>query len=195
MTSAGGLRAKDADRADPSPDPSTDHRQRHSIARADTTAELGDVPPLTLPGPVDMLNAGDLDTMIEQLRATTATTVVSNLYLNLDNASLSVQRPGSPGSYSYYYDGFLGVPTHDQTVSPDDPRIDLAELKTAQLAELVKQLPQRVKVPAPTNTYVNLNACYDTGEPGLSFYASSGAGSGYLTTDLRLDVVDVHQVD
>ena len=149
----------------------------------------GDIAPLTLPGPIDMLTAESLDEMVEQMTSELDDTTVTSIYLTHDYASFDLVRAGEPGSYSYYYDGFLGVPSRDETGTSSGFELDLASLDLAKLARLAASLPERVGVPIPTNVYITSVTGAGSDQPVLAFYASSDSGTGYFRTNLDLELV------
>jgi len=160
-----------------------------SDSAGESTSDVdADVPPLTIGPPPDMLTAEGIDGLVASMRTELGSTEVESLYLSHEHASFNQRRGEDPGSWSYYYDGFLGTPSYNDTGTAE-PVVDLAALDSEAVEKLVASLSERLNVPDPTSTYVTVNEGYEDGSTQLWFYVSGASGTGYLTTDLDLERV------
>jgi hypothetical protein len=173
----------------------TESSESPDTSGADSGDRGGVIPPLVIPGPPDMLTADGLDTLVESARREIGSTMVSSLYLQRGYASFETRRNDMPGSYSYsyYYDGFLGEPTYSETAGADDPLVDLADIDSSAMQELMDGMPSRLGIGAPTNSYITLSFDAKGKSPRLMYYLSGAQGSGYAIATFAGDVLDVYK--
>jgi hypothetical protein len=164
-----------------------------AAARSDDSkpaATDGDVTiePVVIPEPPDMLTAGGLADMVATMRREIGSTTVTSLHLQEEFATFEMRRRGERGTYSYYYDGFIGVPSYDETGTPDGPPIDLADVDPKAMQRLMEDLPDTVGVSDATTRYITL----ETGsrQSRLQYYLGGSREAGWVLADPSGQVVE-----
>lgn len=154
---------------------------------------VAEVQPLVVPMPAPATAEG-FALIREQYRAKFGTTVVDELTLHPEHASLRAAPPGQPNRLIRwtYRGGFL--PSGEPTTRPvDTPTFDLATVDPAVLGRLVSQALEQTRVDGGVVTHIGLGPDTSSGLPRISVYVGNKfSENGYLWATPAGDVVRVY---
>lgn len=149
-----------------------------------------DIPPIVIPTDPDVLSVDGFNRIVDLMRSELGTTTVTGLNLQEHAASFELRRAGEPGIYSYYYDGFIGEPSHNETGKPSGPRVDVADIDVPAVMRLMDGLPERFGIANATSRFITLQSGgYYSRGPALDLYLSGPSRTGYLIVGLDGTVI------
>ena len=144
-------------------------------------------------GPTALHTPAGLRTLIDGIRTELGTTLVADLTVYPDYASIDVPVPGAPArAQSYHYKGGFDGPNNAGHRDPADPLVDLAPIDVDKILGLLAGAGQSLKVENPTVHYLIVR---DTGTgPEVAIYASNNdtGQSGYLEAKPDGTIIGVH---
>lgn len=154
------------------------------------------VQPLVIPTPSPATAEG-FALIRDQYRAKFGTTVVDELTLHSEHASLEAAPPGQPNRLARwnYWGGFLA--SGELTTRPvDTPTFDLAAVDQAVFARLVSEAVEQTRVDGGAVSHINLGPDSSSDAPEITVYVRNKFGeSGYLEATPAGDKVRVHPFD
>lgn len=144
-------------------------------------------------GPTALHTPAGLRTLIDGVRTELGTTLVADLTVYPDYASIDVPVPGAPArAQSYYYKGGFDGPRSAGHRDPDDPLVDLAPIDVDKILGLLAGAGQTLNVENPTVRYLLVR---DTGTgPEVAIHVSNNdtGRSGHLEAKPDGTVIGVH---
>ena len=151
------------------------------------------IPPVVIPDEPAVLTTSGFDRLLDLMRSELGSTTVVSLNVQEDYASFEMRRPGADGTWSYYYDGFLGEPSHNETPPTTKQHVDLADIDAKTVLGLMDDLPGRFGIDNYTARYVSLQFDgFSSRGPSLSLYISGPTKTGYAVTTLDGTLVSEH---
>ena len=149
-------------------------------------------PPVVL-GPTALHTPAGLRKLIDGVRTELGTTLVADLTVYPDYASIDVPVPGAPArAQSYHYKGGFDGPSSAGHRDPDEPLVDLAAIDVDKILGLLAGAGQSLNVENPTVHYLIVRGT-GTG-PEIAIYATNNdtGQSGYLEAKPDGTVIGVH---
>ncbi len=149
-------------------------------------------PPIVL-GPTALHTPAGLRKLIDGVRTELGTTLVADLTVYPDYASIDVPVPGAPArAQSYHYKGGFDGPSSAGHRDPDEPLVDLAAIDVDKILGLLAGAGQSLNVENPTVHYLIVRGT-GTG-PEIAIYATNNdtGQSGYLEAKPDGTVIGVH---
>ncbi|MGI5133102.1 DUF1707 SHOCT-like domain-containing protein [Pseudonocardia sp. CA-107938] len=144
-------------------------------------------------GPTALHTPAGLRALIDGVRTQLGTTLVADVTVYPDYASVDVPVPSAPArAQSYYYKGGFDGPNTAGSRDPDDPLVDLATIDVDKILGLLTGAGQSLHVENPTVHYLIIR---DNGKgPRVAIYASNKdtGQSGYLEAKPDGTVTGVH---
>ena len=111
-------------------------------------------PPIVL-GPTALHTPAGLRKLIDGVRTELGTTLVADLTVYPDYASIDVPVPGAPArAQSYHYKGGFDGPSSAGHRDPDEPQVDLAAIDVDKILGLLAGAGQSLNVENPTVHYL-----------------------------------------
>ena len=159
-----------------------------------TPVAVGGVPaaPIVV-GPTALHTPAGLRQLIDGVRTQLGTTLVADLTVYPDYASIDVPVPDAPArAQSYYYKGGFDGPNNAGHRNPDDPLVDLAAIDVDKILGLLAGAGKSLNVENPTTHYLLVR---DTGTgPEVAIYATNNdtGQSGYLEARPDGTIIGVH---
>jgi hypothetical protein len=144
-------------------------------------------------GPTALHTPAGLRQLIDGVRTQLGTTLVADLTVYPDYASIDVPVAGAPArAQSYYYKGGFDGPSSAGHRNPDNPLVDLAAIDVDKILGLLVGAGTSLNVENPTTHYLLVR---DTGTgPEVAIYATNNdtGQSGYLEAKPDGTIIGVH---
>lgn len=144
-------------------------------------------------GPTALHTPAGLRKLIDGVRTELGTTLVADLTVYPDYASIDMPVPDAPArAQSYHYKGGFDGPSSAGHRDPDDPLVDLAAIDVDKILGLLAGAAESLNVENPTVHYMIVR---DIGTgPEVAIYATNNdtGQSGYLEAKPDGTVIGVH---
>ncbi|HEX4723689.1 MAG TPA: serine/threonine-protein kinase [Pseudonocardiaceae bacterium] len=173
-------------------------RQAASHSTPPTGPTRGTVPPATTAAPRDLLTPDGVRTMIGTMTRAMGPKVLE-LVIYQNYATAEAPTAADPKLYDDI-DYRNGVTTHSPGGTVDtstDAPIDLSAINWDVLPTLLRKAQDTLNVPKPTNVYIIVESDMDMDDSGnttlnpvIRVYRADDYGGGYLTADLKGDILD-----